>query len=137
MARFVFDGVEMTPEEFNKKSLLKKTGPMFNRAEALQNAAKAIKGLRALDDDALETLYLEAKAERRERNKLPVIEPGMQAASVTFAGPQTAADVKALKDLALTLSKEKPDAQIEHMHVLEDGDIEVTFADGVALFRQD
>lgn len=46
-----------------------KTDKMFNRAEALQNTAKAIKGIRALDDDALEVLYAEAKAERRERKK--------------------------------------------------------------------
>lgn len=44
-----------------------KTDEMFNRAEALANTAKAIKGLKALDDDALERLYLEAKAERRAR----------------------------------------------------------------------
>jgi hypothetical protein len=46
-----------------------KTDEMFDRAEALQNTAKAIKGIKALDDDALETLYRETKAERRERNK--------------------------------------------------------------------
>lgn len=46
-----------------------KTDKMFDRAEALQNAAKAIKGLKALDSEALELLYAEVKAERRERNR--------------------------------------------------------------------
>lgn len=46
------------------------TDGMFDRAEALQNTAKAIKGLKALDEEALEVLYLEAKAERRERARL-------------------------------------------------------------------
>jgi hypothetical protein len=48
----------------------KKANEMFDRAEALQNAAKAIKGISALDDDALEFLYSTTKAERRRRNSV-------------------------------------------------------------------
>ncbi|MEU3599875.1 hypothetical protein ABZ714_14285 [Streptomyces sp. NPDC006798] len=195
MARIVINGEDVTPKAKAPKFTfsMKEVTEMFDRAEALQNTAKTLKGLQALDEDALELLYAATKAERRAREKATlnkrvaavlakrfgdglwdkptdelsrienevrselkiqdagnssvvkwteegeaVIQPGMQAVSVTFAGPQTPEDVKALKDLGLTLSKEKPDADIEHMHVLEDGDIEVTFADGyVVTFRQD
>lgn len=43
---------------------------MFDRAEALQNTAKALRGLRVVDGYALEHLYSEVKAERRRRNKV-------------------------------------------------------------------
>lgn len=47
-----------------------KTGEMFDRAEALQNAARTIKGIAALDKEALEYLYTVTKAERRARNQV-------------------------------------------------------------------
>ncbi|MET7741994.1 hypothetical protein [Streptomyces sp. NPDC005385] len=78
MARFIFDGEELSAEEFGEARAfgMKATDvtAMFDRAEALQNAAKALKGLKALDDDALETLYREAKGERRARHS-KVLEP--------------------------------------------------------------
>lgn len=62
-------GNAFTEDNLKHAVNVKEIAAMFDRAEALANTAKAIKGLKALDDDALETLYSEAKAERRKRKQ--------------------------------------------------------------------
>lgn len=113
---------------------------ILERGEATINAAKMLECIDCLDDQVLEEVYSRAKAERRERNKVPVIQSDMQALTVTYEDVRKPGDVKAMKDLALTLTREKPEVTIKHMHVYKDGAIDVTCIENgeeyVATFMQ-
>lgn len=108
----------MTYKEYSSDAI-------FSRGEATTNAAKMLAGIEALDDEVLEVVYSRAKAERRERNAIPVIQPGL--VGVPVFGDMTPENIRKIKEVVEKFMKKVPDVNPTSVEVLEGGVFKVTY----------